>query len=103
MKAVIVRYRVQASFAEQNRANIERVLAEHRTAGLPGVRYSVHNEDPQTFVHIGMYADDAAVEAATELASFKAFQAALRASKPEAPPKATWLETIGAGFEVFAG
>jgi quinol monooxygenase YgiN len=103
MKAVVVRYRVKADFVDENKRNIEQVLIEHRERAHPGVRYTVHQDkdDAQNFVHVGMYADEAALDSTTALESFKAFQAALRGSGPESKPSATWLSTVGAGFDLF--
>ncbi len=104
MKTVIVRYRTSAAFAPTNRANIEAVMEAHRAAAHPGVRYAAFTEgDGCSFVHIGMYADQAAQDAATSLPEFAAFQAALRASKPERRPEATWLNLVGAGYETLDG
>ena len=55
MKAVVVHYQVKLEFAEQNAANINRVMAALRETGSAGVRYqSLQDaEDPSKFTHIG--------------------------------------------------
>ena len=53
-------------------------------------------------MHIGLYEDAAAVDAATALESFQEFQAALKASGLLERPQATWLTPLGAGFPVPA-
>jgi quinol monooxygenase YgiN len=100
MKAVIVRYRIREDFIPKNCENIAAVLAEHRELAHPGVRYFASQEkgDPQSFVHIGVYADDAALQAAGELGSFRVFQNALRNSDPLEAPDATWIDPIEMGF-----
>jgi len=104
MKSVVVRYRVREDHVAANLEAIGRVMADHAAAARPGVRYCVSpdRDDPQTFIHMGIYATEADLEVATGLASFKAFQAALRASRPVEPPRANWGTLIGAGF-VFPG
>ena len=102
MKAVYVRYQVDPSFAETNAENIRKVMRDLRNGGSDGVRYqSFRESDSVTFVHFGMYRDDAAVERMTSMPSFQAFQKALKESKPVQPPKAEWLDLVGSSYEVF--
>ena len=104
MKAVIVTYQVKPEFADVNAANIRAVMDEIRAWNDPGIRYqSFTKEDGVTFVHFGMYVDDDAVERMGHSEAFKKFQEALRASSPVSPPKAEWLNNVGAMYNVFAG
>ena len=109
MKAVIVRYTVKTSFADENAANIEKVMAEMRELDDDGVRYQSFRLPPTEggdgigFVHFGMYEDDAAVDRMTSVASFQAFQQALRSSGPISPPQAEWLDAIGSSYPLFEG
>lgn len=102
MKAVYVKYEVDPSFAETNAANIRKVMSDLRDAGSDGVRYqSFRQSDGVTFVHFGMYRDDAALESFTSTPSFQAFQSALKESKPAQPPAAEWLDIVDSSYEIF--
>ena len=102
MKAVYVRYQVDPSFAETNAENIRKVMEELRESGSDGIRYqSFREDDGVTFVHFGMYRDQASIDALTARPSFQAFQSALKASKPVQPPAAHWLDVVGSSYEVF--
>jgi quinol monooxygenase YgiN len=102
MKAVYVKYQVDPSFAATNAENIRRVMSDLRDAGSEGVRYhSFRQSDGVTFVHFGMYLDEAALEKFTSTPSFQAFQSALKGSKPVQPPTAEWIGLVGASYEIF--
>ena len=102
MKAVYVKYQVDPSFADTNAENIRKVMSDLRESGSDGVRYaSFRQSDGVTFVHFGMYRDDAALESLTSLPSFQAFQSALKGSKPVQPPAAEWLDIVGSSWDVF--
>jgi quinol monooxygenase YgiN len=102
MKAVYVKYEVDPSFAEANAENIRKVMNDLRDSGSNGVRYqSFRQSDGVTFVHFGMYRDEAALEKFTSTASFQAFQSALKGSKPVKPPAAEWLDIVGSSYEIF--
>ncbi len=102
MKAVYVRYQVDPSFAETNAENIRKVMQALQESGSDGIRYqSFREDDGVTFVHFGMYRDQAAIDELTESPSFQAFQSALKASKPVQPPVAHWLDVVGSSYEVF--
>ena len=102
MKAVYVKYQVDPSFADTNSQNIRQVMSDLREAGSNGVRYqSFRQSDGVTFVHFGMYRDQAALETFTSRPSFQAFQKALRESQPVQPPAAEWLDLVGSSYDVF--
>ena len=102
MKAVYVKYRVDPSFAESNAGNIRQVMDDLRESGSEGVRYqSFRESDGVTFVHFGMYSDDAALERLSSLPSFQAFQQALKGSNPVQPPTAEWLDLVGSSYDIF--
>lgn len=102
MKAVHVTYQVDPSFAEANAENIRRVMRDLRESGSDGIRYqSFRQSDGVTFVHFGMYKDEAALERLTSLPSFQAFQAALKESGPVQPPSSEWIDLVGASYEIF--
>ncbi len=102
MKAVYVKYQVDPSFADTNADNIRKVMSDLRESGSDGVRYqSFRQSDGVTFVHFGMYRDEASLEKFTSSPSFQAFQSALKASKPVQPPAAEWLDLVGSSYEIF--
>jgi len=102
MKAVYVKYQVDASFAETNAENIRKVMSDLRDGGSDGVRYqSFRQSDGVTFVHFGMYRDQAALDRFSSTPSFQSFQSALKGSKPVQPPAAEWLDIVDASYEIF--
>jgi len=102
MKAVYVKYQVVPSFADTNAENIRKVMADLRNSGSDGIKYqSFRQSDGVTFVHFGMYRDDAVLEKFTSTPSFQAFQTALKASKPVEPPAAEWLDIVGSSYDIF--
>ena len=102
MKSVTVRYTVTEAFAETNAANIQKVMSDMKELADDGIRYQAFRlEDGVSFVHFGMYADQAAVERATSLPSFKEFQTALKASGLVSPPKAETLNLVGTSYPLF--
>lgn len=101
MKAVKVQYTVKEAYAEQNKANIRRVMETLRANPIEGMFYSSHTlDDGRTFVHINIARDQEALSKLRDVQEFRDFQAALRASEPEVPPQATELHPVAAGFEV---
>ncbi len=102
MKAVYVKYQVEASFADTNADNIRKVMDDLRGNGSDGIRYqSFRESDGVTFVHFGMYRDDDALQTLTSMPSFQAFQSALKESGPVQPPAAEWLDLVGSSYDVF--
>jgi quinol monooxygenase YgiN len=99
MKSVKVQYTVKVEYAETNRKNIARVMADLRDLAHPGIKYRL--EDGKTFVHFGMYADQEALEVVNNLPSFQSFREQLKASGPEAPPKGDDLSLVDSSYEIF--
>ena len=103
MKAVRVQYTVKPEYADTNLENIVRVMSALRESGSDGIRYqSFRTDEGNTFVHFGMYRDEASLDAMTSMPEFQAFQAALKASEPLSPPDAQWLDLVGSGHDIFA-
>ncbi len=102
MKAVKVQYTVQAEYVEQNKVNIQKVMEALKTNPIEGMQYSSFTDDaqPNTFVHINMAKNEKIMSKLNELAEFKAFRMALKASQPLSPPKQTTLNLVGTGFEI---
>jgi hypothetical protein len=99
MKAVQVRYTVRPEFADENKANILRVMAAPRASPIDGMLYSTHTVgDGNTFLHINISRDAETRAKLNELPEFKDFQAALNGSDPIDPPVVTELELLDAGF-----
>ncbi len=100
MKKVMVRYRVKASQAAENRRLIEAVFAELKATRPEGIRYaSFVLPDGVSFVHLASVeaADGSNPLAAT--AAFKTFQAGIKDRCEEAPVLAE-LQEIGS-YRIF--
>jgi len=99
MKALRVRYTVKREFVAQNRENIAAVMAELRTKGDVGCKYTSFVEpDGQTFVHVVVARDEATLGIVPTLEAFKAFQAALRPNL-EVPPNTEHWDVVGSSYE----
>ena len=102
MKAVKVQYTVKAEYAETNKDNISKVMADLQELANPGIRYSSFVlEDGKTFVHFGVYTDQEALDVVNNLPSFQSFREQLKASGPESPPKGDDLTLVGSSYEIF--
>ena len=101
MKAVKVQYTVRPDYAEQNKANIAKVMAALREKPIEGLKYAAFTkEDGQTFVHLNIAKDEGALAQFGQMAEFKAFQAALKESGPLNPPASEALSLVAAVFEI---
>ncbi len=102
MKAVKVQYTVKPSYADTNKANIQKVMADLRALANPSIRYSAFVlEDGQTFIHFAMYPDQEAADIVANLPAFQDFRRQLQESQPEAPPQAEDLSLVGSAYEIF--
>ena len=102
MKVVRVQYTVKPDYVEQNKKNIQAVMAELRANPIEGLRYSTYQlPDGNSFMHLNLSNSEEALAAFNELESFKKFRMELKASAPISPPKAESLTLVGAGYEVF--
>ncbi len=102
MKSVKVQYTVKAEYADTNKKNVAKVMADLRELAHPGLKYSTYVlEDGKTFVHFGMYADQEALDVVNNLPSFQSFREQLKASGPEAPPKGDDLTLVDSSYEIF--
>jgi quinol monooxygenase YgiN len=87
MQAVMVQYKVRPDFVEENKANISKIMVALRENAIKGLKYvTFTKEDGQTFVHLNIAKDEEALAQFSEMAEFKAFQAALRENRPLKPP-----------------
>jgi hypothetical protein len=101
MKALTVQYRVRPEFVDANIGNIRKVMEALRADPVEGMQYaSFRLDDGETFVHINMAQDTETMGKLNDIAAFKDFQAALKASNPLTPPKVTKLNLIGAAFDI---
>lgn len=99
MKALRVRYTVKREFVAENRENIAAVMAELRARGETGCQYtSLMEPDGQTFVHLVVARDEAALGVVPTLAAFQAFQAALRPNLT-APPSSERWDVVGSSYD----
>jgi len=102
MKAVKVQYTVQAKYADTNKRNIRKVMADLKEIANPGIKYSAFLlDDGKTFVHLGIYSDQAALDLVNNLPSFQFFRDQLKTSEPEEPPKGDDLNLVGSSYEIF--
>jgi hypothetical protein len=95
MTTTIVRYKVKADRAEENKNFIRAVFAELDSKKPEGLRYVSFNlEDGVSFVHIAIVDAADGKNPLPETAAFKQFVADIR-DRCEEPPVATAAETIG--------
>ncbi len=72
---VIVSYRINTEFVEENKANIRRFLEDFRKLNTQKFRYEVFTkEDGVTFVHCSSYHNEAVQNEILNVPSFKEFQ-----------------------------
>ena len=93
MKTTVVRYKVKADRAEENKALIQKVFAEIDETKPTGLRYvSFCLDDGVTFVHIAVVESEENPLPKTE--SFKNFVSNI-AERCDEPPAAASAEIIG--------
>ena len=101
MKAVQVRYTVKPEYAEQNKANIRKVMEALKANPIEGMHYSSFTlNDGQTFVHINMAKDEETLAKLNNLPEFLHFRKSLKESGPVSPPAPTDLHLVAAGFDL---
>ena len=101
MKAVKVTYTVKAEYADQNRANIQKVMNALKANPIEGMQYSAFIlNDGQTFVHINMAKDGETMSKLNDVEEFMEFRKALKASEPLPPPNSEDLNLVGAAFDL---
>lgn len=94
MKRVMVRYKVKADRAEENRQYIEKVFEELKQSSPDGLHYaSFKQSDGVSFVHIASF-DPAVGNPLSQSAAFKSFTADIQDRCEEAPVQYE-LEEIG--------
>lgn len=102
MKAVKVQYTVKSEYADTNKRNIRKVMSDLQEIAHPGIRYSAFVlEDGKTFVHFGIYSDQAALDVVNNLASFQFFRDQLKTSGPEMPPRGDDLSFVDSSYDIF--
>ena len=102
MKIVKVTYTTKAEYAEQNQSNIKSVMADLQKLNHGGINYNAClSPDGKTFTHTSFFSDEADSKLLNDLPSFKEFQAQLRASGLEAPPKQEMMMLVGSTRNIF--
>lgn len=102
MKIIRIQYTVSPEFAEANKKNIIKVMEELKSINNPGIRYSSYVlDDEKTFMHFVVFQDEEASKVIGNLESFKHFQAELKASNPEIPPKFENLALVGSSYDIL--
>ena len=100
MKIVRVQYTVKPEYVEQNKKNIQAVMADLKANPIDGLWYSTYQlSDGNSFMHVNLTSSPEALEKFNEVESFKKFRMELKASTPVSPPKAEDLTLVGASFE----
>ena len=95
MKTTVVRYKVKADRAEENKGFIRRVFAELEASKPEGLRYvSFALDDDVSFVHIAVVETADGKNPLPETEAFKAFVSEIQ-ERCEEPPVATSAEIIG--------
>ena len=95
MRRVLVRYKVKADKAAENRQLIEKVFEELQSAAPAGVRYaSFVLEDGVSFVHIASIETTDSSNPLGNLEAFGAFQEEIE-ERCEVQPEVTDLEEVG--------
>ncbi|MEO8665231.1 MAG: hypothetical protein ABI462_07030 [Ignavibacteria bacterium] len=102
MKAVKVQYTVKSDYTKRNSENIAKVMKDLRQVNNAGIKYSTFlMDDNKSFVHFAMMKDEDANQVLNNLDSFKTFQAELKASSPEVPPKVENLSLVACSYDIF--
>lgn len=102
MKIVRVQYTVKPEYVEQNRKNIQAVMADLQANPIEGLRYTTFQlPDGNSFMHLNLSTSAEALAQFRERASFQTFRTALKASEPLSPPKAEDLTLVGASYDIF--
>lgn len=102
MKAINVQYTVKPDYADTNKRNIRKVMSDLQEIANTGIKYSAFLlDDGKTFLHFGIYSDQAALDVVTNLPSFQFFQDQLKTSGPELPPRGDDLRLVDSSYELF--
>ena len=95
MKTTIVRYKVKADKAEENRAFIRRVFDELDASKPEGLRYVSFNlDDGVSFIHIAVVESEDGENPLPETSAFKDFIADIK-DRCEEPPAAHSADIVG--------
>ena len=99
MSTTVVRYKVKADHAEENRNYIREVFADLENNKPQGLRYVSFNlEDGVSFVHVAIVETADGKNPLPETAAFKQFVANIR-DRCDEPPVAMTADMIGSyGF-----
>lgn len=102
MKTIRVQYTAKQEYAAKNKENILKVMNDLRVINNPGIKYSSFVlEDGKTFMHFAIFENEEANKVLNNMESFKQFQAELKASGPEVPPKAENLSLVASCDDFF--
>jgi len=102
MKIVKVTYTTTAEYADQNRRNIQKVMSDLQELAHPGIFYHVClGADGKSFTHTAFFSPEESEKVLFDLVSFQTFQAELKQSGPETPPKPELLTLVGSSKQIF--
>ena len=103
MKIVQVTYTTTPGFVEQNKANIQVVMAGLQQLNDAGINYHCWlGADGKTFIHTAFFTSDEEQKILNALPAFKHFQEQLKANGFEAPPKQELLTLVGSSRHIFS-
>ena len=100
MKIIKVEYQVKSDYVETNKQNIQKVMDALKAKDIKSMNYSSYYLGEGKFMHFNATQNEN-FAALNELQEFKDFQAALKASQPVSPPKASDLELVGSNNETI--
>lgn len=102
LKIVRVQYTTKPEYAAHNKDNITKVMSDLREINNPGIKYGAYLlEDGKTFMHFTQFENEQAHQVLMNLESFRVFQAELKASGLETPPKAENLSLVASSYDFF--
>ncbi len=102
MKISKITYTTSPAYASQNQENIRQVMTDLQRLAHPGINYNACLcADGKTFIHTVFFRTDEDQKLLGELPSFQYFQAQLKASAPEMPPKQEALMLVGTANDIF--
>jgi len=102
MKIVKVIYTANAGFVEQNKTNIQNVMADLQKLNHSGINYNAClSADGKTFIHTAFFNTDEDHTILNELASFKHFQEQLKSNGFETPPRQDLMSLVGSSTPIF--
>lgn len=94
MRTIMIRYKVKADLADENKSYVEKVYTELKQKNPPMFRYATFClDDGVSFVHIAT-SDPTGPDALADIAAFKEFSSTVK-DRCEEPPVVSELHEVG--------